>query len=78
MPVARIVAMILLKTKRKQAVKGDNAWRIGYGHTMYWFINGFTRAGILTLQQLPMRYAGHLLFFSEQYGRCQTPFENIC
>jgi citrate lyase beta subunit len=44
-----------------------NAWKLGYGHTMYSLINGFYQGWDLNPAQFPMRYAATYTFFLESY-----------
>ena len=46
----------------------QNAWRIGYGHTMHSLINGLYQGWDLNPAQLPMRYAATYNFFLSSYA----------
>ena len=63
-PVAPNRGEKLSKEKLKENRESvQNAWRIGYNHTMHSLINGFYQGWDLNPAQLPMRYAATYTFF---------------
>jgi citrate lyase beta subunit len=68
MPVAPHRGEKLTKEQEKENKNSvQNAWRIGYNHTMHSLINGFYQGWDLNPAQLPMRYAATYNFFLSSY-----------
>jgi citrate lyase beta subunit len=58
---------ITAKQEKENRASVQNAWRIGYNHTMHSLINGFYQGWDLNPAQLPMRYAATYNFFLSSY-----------